>query len=105
MARSRQREGKNQKETKGYYLMKTITKHRKRGLLLSLLCAGVVATFFGGCAEGPYVTAYDNGYYYPTAYYTPDYYDYYGYPSYSYGPTYNRTIVRYGPGYSSYYDY
>jgi len=30
-----------------------------------------------GCAEGPYMTAYDSGYYYPTAYYTPDY-DYYG---------------------------
>jgi len=71
--------------------MKTITnceaRPRKRRLLLSLLCAGVVATFLGGCAEGPYVTAYDTGYYYPTAYYTPDYDDYYG-------PTYSRTIVR-----------
>ena len=73
--------------------MKTITnceaRPRKRRLLLSLLCAGVVATFLGGCAEGPYVTAYDTGYYYPTAYYTPDYDDYYG-------PTYSRTIVRSG---------
>src|SRR6266496_4876900 len=72
--------------------MKTITnceaRPRKRRLLLSLLCAGVVATFLGGCAEGPYVTAYDSGYYYPTSYYTPDY-DYYG-------PTYSRTIVRSG---------
>jgi hypothetical protein len=74
-------------------------------LLLSLLCAGVVATFLGGCAEGPYVTAYDSGYYYPTSYYAPDY-DYYG-------PTYSRTIVRsgvrypdsYGPQYYSDYGY
>ena len=60
--------------------MKTTTKHRKRGLLLSLLCAGVVATFLSGCAEGPYVTTYDTGY--PTAYYTPSYSDYYGYYPY-----------------------
>ena len=66
--------------------MKTITKYRKRGLLLSLLCAGVVATFLGGCAETPYVTAYDTGYYYPTAYYTPSYYGYYPYRSYYYYP-------------------
>jgi hypothetical protein len=89
---------------KGYYLMKIITKHRKRRILLPLLCAGVVATFFGGCAEGPYVTAYDTGSYYPATYYTPSYYDYYGYPSYYYGPT-GRTIVRYGPSYSSYNGY
>jgi hypothetical protein len=81
--------------------MKTITKHRKRGLLLSLLCAGVVAAFLAGCAEGPYVTAYDSGSYYPATYYTPSYYDYYGYPSYYYGPT--GRIVRYSPIYSSYY--
>ena len=60
-----------------------------------LLCAGVVGTFLGGCAEGPYVTAYDSGYYYPTSYYTPDY-DYYG-------PTYSRTIVRSGVRYSDSY--
>jgi hypothetical protein len=69
----------------------------------------------GGCAEGPYVTAYDSGYYYPTAYYAPDY-EYYGYPySYydGYGPTYSRTVVRsgvryydsYGPRYYSTYGY
>jgi hypothetical protein len=81
--------------------MKTITKNRKRGLLLSLLCAGVVATFLGGCAEEPYVTAYDNGYYYPTSYYTPTYYDY-SYPYYSNGPVTRRTVVRYGPGYYNY---
>jgi hypothetical protein len=88
-------------------IMKCETKPRKRGLWLALLCAGVVAaTFLGGCAEGPYMTAYDGGYYYPTAYYTPDYYDYYG-------PTYSRTIVRsgvrysdsYGPRYYSSYGY
>ena len=80
--------------------MKTITnseaRPRKRRLLLSLLCAGVAATFLGGCAEGPYVTAYDSGYYYPTSYYTPDYDDYYG-------PTYSRTIVRSGVRYSDSY--
>ena len=39
------------------------------------------------------MTAYDNGYYYPTTYYTPSSYDYYyGYPSsYYYGPTYTGT--------------
>jgi hypothetical protein len=74
--------------------MKTITKYeskkRKRGLLLSLLCAGVIAASLGGCAEGPYVTGYDTGYY-PAGYYSPSYYDYYGYGypySYYYGPTY-----------------
>jgi hypothetical protein len=69
--------------------MKTKTKHRNRGLLLSLLCAGVVATFLGGCAEGPYMTAYDTGYYYPTTYstyYTPSY-GYYPYRSYYYYPS------------------
>jgi len=76
--------------------MKTITKSKRhsRALLLSILCAGVVATFLGGCAEGPYMTAYDSGYYYPTTYYTPSYsYDYYyGYPSsYYYGTTYTST--------------
>ena len=76
--------------------MKTTTKSKRRTLLLSMICAGVVATFLGGCAEGPYV-AYDTGYY-PTAYYTRTYYtrtyDYYPY-SYYYGPT-----VRY---YGSYW--
>ena len=82
--------------------MKTTMKSK---LLLSILCAGVVATFLGGCAEGPYVSSYDTGYY-PTAYYTPSYsYDYYnGYPYwyYGYGPVTHRTYVGYGPGYSSY---
>jgi len=88
------------------------SKRHSRALLLWILCAGVVATFLGGCAQGPYVTAYDTGYY-PTAYYTPDSYSYYGYPtSYYYGPTYDRTVVRsgiryydsYGPRYyGSYY--
>jgi hypothetical protein len=77
------------------------SKHGKRELLLSLLCAGVVATFLSGCAEGPYMTAYDGGYYYPTAYYTPDYYDYYGY----YRPTYTRYYTRYGTRYYSGYYY
>lgn len=94
---------------KGEYLMKTTMKSKRhsRALLLSILCAGVITTFLGGCAEGPYMTAYDSGYYYPTTYYTPYSYDYYyGYPSsyyYGYGPTYRRTYVSVGPGYSSYY--
>jgi hypothetical protein len=84
----------------GEHLMKTNcpAKHRERTLWLSLLCAGVVATFLSGCAEGPYMTAYDSGYYYPTAYYTPDYYD----SSYSYyRPTYPRYYNRYGTRYYS----
>jgi hypothetical protein len=97
--------------------MKTITKsksmRRSRAVLLSVLCAGVVATFMVGCAEGPYVTAYDSGYYYPTAYYTPAYYDDYGYPYSYYEPTYSRTVVRsgvryynsYGPRYYTTYGY
>jgi len=83
--------------------MKMITKsksmRRSRAFLLSVLCAGVVATFIGGCAEGPYVTAYDGGYYYPTTYYTPSY-DYYSpYSYYEYGPRYSRTVVRSGVRY------
>jgi hypothetical protein len=83
--------------------MKTITKsksmRRSRAFLLSVLCAGVVATFMVGCAEGPYVTAYDGGYYYPTTYYAPGY----PYSYYEYGPTYERTIVRSGTRYNDAY--
>lgn len=87
--------------------MKTITKsksmRRSRAFLLSILCAGVIATFMSGCAEGPYVTAYDSGYYYPTAYYTPGY-DYYTYPSSYYsGPAYDTTVVRSGVRYNDAY--
>ena len=76
--------------------MKTTMKSKRhsRALVLSMLCAGVITAFLGGCAEGPYMTAYDSGYYYPATYYTPSYsYDYYyGYPySYYYGPNYTRT--------------
>jgi hypothetical protein len=77
------------------------SKRRTRALLLSILCAGAVATFLGGCAEGPYVTAYDTGYYYPTGYYTPAYYSPYSY--YEYGPTYERTFVRSGARYNDAY--
>src|SRR6266536_3469420 len=90
-------------------LMKTTmkSKRRSRALLLSILCAGVIATFLGGCAEGPYMTAYDTGYSYPTTYYTPSYsYDYYnGYPSsYYYWPT-TRYYTRYGTSYYGSYGY
>lgn len=94
---------------RGEYLMKTTMKSKRhnRALLLSILCAGVITAFLGGCAEGPYMTAYDSGYYYPTTYYTPYSYGYYyGYPSsyyYGYGPATRRTYVSYGLGYSSYY--
>jgi hypothetical protein len=77
--------------TRGYYLMKTITKHRKRGLLLSLLCAGAAAIFLSGCAEAPYVTANDTGYYYPTGNPVRDYWGYYQPYPFSdtpYGPRY-----------------
>ena len=81
--------------------MKTLMKSKRhnRGLLLSILCAGVLATFLGGCAEGPYATAYDTGYY-P---YTTSSYSYYGYPNYYYGPTYDGTIVRSGVRYNDAY--
>lgn len=86
--------------------MNTITKskstRRSRTFLLSVLCAGVIATFISGCAEGPYVTGYGTGYY-PTGYYTPGYYDYYGYPYSYYGPTYQRTYVRSGVRYNDAY--
>ena len=44
------------KFNKGGYLMKTTTKSKCRiPVLLSILCAGFLATFLGGCAESPYV--------------------------------------------------
>ena len=46
-------------------------------MLLSLLCAGVVAVFITGCAEAPPVTAYDTAYYNPTGSYWRDYDGYY----------------------------
>ena len=86
--------------------MKTITKskpmRRSRAFLLSVFCAGVIATFMSGCADTPYVTTYNRGYYYPTAYYTPVYYDD-GYPYSYYEPTYSRTVVRSGVRYYNSY--
>ena len=89
--------GRPKHSTKGGRdLMKTIkkcgSKHRRRGLLLSLLCAGVVATFMTGCAEAPYVTAYDSGYYYPSGSYVRDYTGYY--QSYPYSDSYNGPRYR-----------
>ena len=79
--------------------MKTPMKSKRHSqrLLLSILCAGVLATFLGGCAEGPYV--YDTGY----PYYRTSSYSYYGYPTYYYGPTYDGTIVRSGVRYNDAY--
>ena len=82
------------------HLMNTTTKSKRRSsaLLLSILGAGVVA-FLGGCAEGPYVTSYDRGYY-PAAYYTPNTY----YRTYSYyEPAYDTTVVRSGVRYNDAY--
>ena len=88
--------------------MKRITKrerkHRRRGLLLSLVCAGVVATFIAGCAEAPYVTTHDTGYYYPTGDSVRDYWGYY--QAYPYqdapnGPRYR--IIAYQHVYEPYY--
>ena len=78
--------------------MKTTMKSKRRSTaLLSILCAGLVTTFLGGCAEGPYVTAYDAGYY-PAGYYTG--YSYYDpYPYSYYGPAYDTTVVRSGVRY------
>jgi hypothetical protein len=57
--------------------MKTTTKHRKRGLLYSLFCAGVAGIFLSGCAEAPVVTTSDTPYYYPTGNPVRDYWGYY----------------------------
>ena len=83
------------------YLMKTTMKSKRRiPVLLPILCAGLVTAFLGGCAEGPYVTAYDGGYY-PAGYYTGySYYD--AYPSSYYGPAYD-TVVRSGVRYNDAY--
>jgi hypothetical protein len=83
--------------------MKTTTKSKRRiPVLLSIACAALVATFLGGCAEGPYVAGYDTGYY-PASYYRTYSYDY-GYPSsYYYGPAYDTTIVRSGVRYNDAY--
>ena len=84
--------------------MKATTKSKCRiPVLLSILCAGLAATFLGGCAESPYV-AYNNGYY-PAGYYTGytyDYNDYNAYPYAYYGPA-TDTVVRSGVRYSDAY--
>ena len=82
--------------------MKTTTKSKCRiPVLLSILCAGLVATFLGGCAESPYV-AYNTGYY-PTGYYTGYTYDYNAYPYSYYAPVYENTVVRSGVRYNDAY--
>ena len=82
--------------------MKTTMKSKRRiPVLLSILCAGLVATFLGGCADTPYV-AYGPGYY-PTGYYTGYTYDYNAYPYSYYGPAYDTTVVRSGVQYNDAY--
>jgi hypothetical protein len=95
--------------------MKTITKceskHRRLGFLFSVVCAGFVATFLAGCAEAPYVTAYDSGYYYPTGDPVRDYagyYQAYPYQDMPNGPRYRIIAGQhvYEPYYyGSYYSY
>jgi hypothetical protein len=81
--------------------MKTTMKSKRCSTaLLSILCAGLVTTFLGGCAEGPYVTAYDAGYY-PAGYYTR--YSYYDPYAYSYYGPYDATVVRSGVIYNDAY--
>ena len=79
----------------------TMNSKRRSAALLSILCAGLVAVFLGGCAEGPYVMGYD-GRYYPAGYYSGySYYDPYGYSYYR--PAYDTTVVRSGVRYSDAY--
>ena len=81
--------------------MKTTMKSKRRTpVFLSILCAGLVTAFLGGCAQGPYVTAYDGGYY-PAGYYT-GYSNYDAYPYSYYGPAYD-TVVRSGVRYNDAY--
>jgi hypothetical protein len=82
--------------------MNTRTKSKCRTTaLLSIVCAGLIATFLGGCAEGPYVAAYDGGYY-PAGYYRGySYYNPYGYSYYA--PAYDTTVVRSGVRYNDAY--
>jgi hypothetical protein len=84
-------------EERGDLMKRTIKSKRRIPVLLSILCAGVVAAFLGGCAEGPYV-AYDTGY--PAGYTGYSYYS--GYPYSYYGP-YDDTIVRSGVIYNDAY--
>ena len=81
--------------------MKTTMKSKRCiPVLLAILCAGLVTTFLGGCAESPYV-AYNTGYY-PAGYYTG--YRYYNpYPYSYYSPAYDTTVVRSGVRYNDAY--
>ena len=78
----------------------TNNSKRRISVLLSILCAGLVTAFLGGCAEGPYVTAYDGGYY-PGYYSGYSYYNPYGYSYYE--PAYSTTVVRSGVRYNDAY--
>ena len=82
--------------------MKTTIKSKRRiPALLSILCAGLVTTFLGGCAEAPYVA------YGPRLlsdwHYTGYSYDYNAYPYSYYGPAYDTTVVRSGVRYNDAY--
>jgi len=91
--------------------MKCESKRCRPGVLLSLLCAVVVAVFITGCAEAPPVTAYDSGYYLPSGNYWRDYdgyYQAYPYQDSPNGPRYRIIAGQhvYEPYYyGSYYSY
>jgi hypothetical protein len=55
--------------------------------MISLLCAGLFALSFSGCAQAYYTTAYHTPEARYNTYYAPDYYPYYPYYSY-YGGAY-----------------
>jgi len=86
-------------EERGYLMKTTMKSNRRIPVLLSILCAGLVTAFLGGCAEGPYMTAYDGGYY-AAPYSAYSYYD--AYPYSYYGPA-DTTIVRSGVRYNDAY--
>ena len=73
----------------------TMKSKRRIPVLLSIVCAGLVTAFLGGCAETPYVTTYD-GAYYPAGYYN-------AYPYSYYRPAYETTVVRSGVRYNDAY--
>ena len=81
--------------------MKTTMKSKRRiPVLPSILCAGLVTAFLGGCAQGPYVTAHPGGYSPAGDYAGYSYYD--AYPYSYYGPAYD-TVVRSGVRYNDAY--
>src|SRR2546423_12628228 len=92
--------GKRGNSRKGYLMKTTMKSKRRIPVLLPILCAGLVTAFLGGCADGPYVTAYDGGYY-PAGYYT-GYSEYGAYPSSYYCPAHGTAVPSGVPHYDAY---